>query len=119
LIAEQNSQELWHTVTQDLPVFFQEQHQIVESGLPGPTDPSILENISVPVLLLHETDSKLWFMDSPKYIAEHVKVVYYHQPIQDTAHCAPCAHSVGHAVSLEGCLNAKKIKTWLDRALTG
>jgi hypothetical protein len=119
LIAEQNSQELRYTITQDLPVLFQEQYQIVESGLPGLTDPSILENITVPVLLLDETDSKLWFMDSSKYIAEHVKVVYYHQPIQDTAHCAPCAHSEGQAVSLEGCLNAKNNKNLVDRALTG
>ena len=105
MIAEQNSQELRHTVTQSLPEFFQEQHQIVETGLPGLINPSILEYISLPVLLLHETDSKLWFMDSPKYFADHVKDVYTH-PIQDAAHCAPCTQSEGRADSLEGCLNA-------------
>jgi pimeloyl-ACP methyl ester carboxylesterase len=96
---------LWYTATQDLPVFFQEQHQIVESGLPGPSDPSILEKISVPVMLLHGMESKLWFMDSAKYIADHVKDVYT-QPIQDAAHFGPCVHSEGHADSLKGFLNA-------------
>ena len=68
-------------------------------------------------------ESKLWFMDSAKYIADHVKDVYTH-PIQDAAHCSPCAQSEGHADSLEGFLyaiNKNPVEWWpkVMDALTG
>lgn len=64
---------------------------MVESGTPSPNDPTLLADISAPVLLLHETQSKPWFNDSANYITAHVNHVYTCE-IKNAAHFGPCTH---------------------------
>ena len=58
----------------NVPVQLREFEQLFESDVSGPTDPSELATIDVPVLLLHGTRSvpDPWFVDSVRHVAAHV-----------------------------------------------
>jgi pimeloyl-ACP methyl ester carboxylesterase len=62
----------WEAAAPNIPIFLQEEQQAAASGQPGPTDPSVLSRITVPVLLLHGSESRPWFADSIRHIAGHV-----------------------------------------------
>ncbi len=57
-----------------MPLFLRELEQATRSRAPGPTAPSVLADIAVPVLLLHGGRSALggFFTDGARHIAEHV-----------------------------------------------
>lgn len=60
-------------VAQYLPVDLAEFRDDIDFVGYSPTDPSVLERISVPVLLLHGSRSALsWFTDSTRYAAHHI-----------------------------------------------
>jgi pimeloyl-ACP methyl ester carboxylesterase len=59
--------------TQYVPAFLQDVQQSTETGGPSPTDPSVLERIAVPVLLMRGTRTALpWLADGVNFAAEHV-----------------------------------------------
>lgn len=72
-----------------MPIFLQELEQGSQSESPGPTDPSLLSNISAPVLLLHGSRSTLreWFGRGVRHVAEHVAEPEVHE-IEDAGHFA-------------------------------
>lgn len=60
-------------VAQYLPIDLVEFREAIDFDGSSPTDPSVLERIAVPVLLLHGSRSALsWFIDSIRYAAHHV-----------------------------------------------
>lgn len=64
-----------------MPIFLQELEQASQSESPGPTDPSLLSNVSAPVLLLRGSRSKLreWFRRGVSHVAEHVAESEVHE----------------------------------------
>lgn len=62
----------WTAAAPNLPIFLQEQQQLAVSGA-GPTSPTILGSIEVPVLLMGGTASRRWFSDSVRHVARHVR----------------------------------------------
>jgi pimeloyl-ACP methyl ester carboxylesterase len=62
----------WTASAGNLPSFLEEEQQAAESEAPGPTDPSVLERITAPLLLLQGTRTRPWFGDSVHHVAEHV-----------------------------------------------
>lgn len=60
-------------VAQYLPIDLAEFREAIDFDGFSPTDPSVLERIAAPVLLLHGSRSALtWFTDSTRYVAHHV-----------------------------------------------
>jgi pimeloyl-ACP methyl ester carboxylesterase len=58
-----------------VPVLLQVLQQADESDDPSPTDPSVLQQITVPVLILQGSQSNAtwpWFTDSVRHVDEHV-----------------------------------------------
>jgi len=64
--------DFWDAAAPGLPVFLREQQLAVESEHPGPTDPSVLARITMPVLLLRGSESTPWFADSVRHVARHL-----------------------------------------------
>ena len=67
--------EVYEAVAAVFPAQLDEYRQAVaavEAGESTPTDPSELAAISVPVLLLHGSESMRWFVDGVRHVAEHV-----------------------------------------------
>lgn len=58
----------------NVPVFLQEIQQLFDGEGPGPTNPSELAKISIPVLLLHGSRSipETWFSDGVRHVSGHV-----------------------------------------------
>ncbi len=83
--------EFWEAAASRLPLFLQERKQAAGSGQPGPTSPSELGKITVPVLLLHGDRTSQWFSASVQHVAEHVPEVTVRQ-IPGAAHFGPYTH---------------------------
>jgi pimeloyl-ACP methyl ester carboxylesterase len=90
-LATRAPAEFWEAAANRLPLFLQESKQAAASGQPGPTSPSELEKITVPVLLLHGDRSSRWFGDSVKHVARHVPEAIVRQ-IPGAAHFGPYTH---------------------------
>ncbi|MBX2997807.1 MAG: alpha/beta hydrolase [Caldilineaceae bacterium] len=71
-LAGGTPQEFWEAAAPNIPDFLHEEQQMAESGQPGPTDPAVLTKITVPVLLLRGSESKPWFVDSLRHVADHL-----------------------------------------------
>ncbi len=80
--------DFWEAAAPNRPVFLQEQQLAAESGRPGPTNPSVLAKLEVPVLLLHGTRTKPWFSDSVRHVAEQVADPHVRE-IAGAAHFGP------------------------------
>lgn len=80
--------EFWEAAASRLPLFLQESKQAAGSGQPGPTSPSELGKITMPVLLLHGDRSSQWFSDSMQHVAQHVADATVRQ-IPGAAHFGP------------------------------
>jgi pimeloyl-ACP methyl ester carboxylesterase len=74
LAALTASADYFESAGRYVPVDLREIQQATESQGPGPTDPSELARITVPVLLLHGSRSALrtWFTDGVRHVAHHV-----------------------------------------------
>lgn len=83
--------EFWEAAATRLPLFLQEQKKAAGSGQPGPTSPSMLGKITMPVLLLHGDRSSQWFSDSVEHVAEHLADATVRQ-IPGAAHFGPYTH---------------------------
>ncbi|MDG5760906.1 alpha/beta hydrolase [Natronococcus sp. A-GB1] len=81
---------LFEVLAPNVPVQLREFEQIFESEWTSPTDPSELAEITVPVLLLHGTQSVPvpWMTDSVRHVAEHVADSTVRE-IDDTGHTGP------------------------------
>jgi pimeloyl-ACP methyl ester carboxylesterase len=64
--------EFWTASAATIGVFLQEEQQAAASARPGSTSPEVLADIPVPVLLLHGSESRSWFVDSVRHVAAHV-----------------------------------------------
>ena len=53
-------------------IFSQQEERIAASEGPGPSDPSLLAKIDVPVLLLEGSATKTWFKDSVRYMNHYL-----------------------------------------------
>lgn len=73
-VARLSATDYFEAAGQNVPVHLQELEQAIQSDDPGPTDPSVLARITVPVLLLHGSRTAMddWFTDSMRYVADHV-----------------------------------------------
>lgn len=92
---------------QYLPVDLEELREALEFNGPSPTDPSVLERITVPVLLLHGSRTALsWFTDSTRYVADHVPDATLRE-IADAGH-------LGHLVDPER--DARELVPFLEAA---
>lgn len=80
----------WQAAALNLPVFLQEQQQLsyLEAG---PTSPTVLSRIEMPVLLLMATASRRWFIDSVHHVAEHLRDARVSQ-INGAGHFGPHTH---------------------------
>lgn len=78
---------------QYMPVFLRELEQDAASGEPGPTDPSRLNRISAPTLLMYGSQTKLrdWFSRGVRHVGEHVGDPHIEQ-IPDAGHFGPALH---------------------------
>jgi pimeloyl-ACP methyl ester carboxylesterase len=65
--------------------------QLMEYEGPAPDDPAVLGAISTPVLVLHGSDTKPFFMASARYVADHVSNARVHE-IPGAGHAAPLTH---------------------------
>ena len=67
----------------------------------GPTadDPAVLDEISIPVLVLHGADTKPFWVRSARYVAEHVRDARL-QAISGAGHAAPLTHPAALADAL-------------------
>jgi len=82
--------EFWMAAAPNLPVFLQEQQQLAEAGS-GPTSPTVLGSIDVPVLLLQGTASRRWFADSVRHVARHLSDAHVAE-ITGAGHFGPHTH---------------------------
>jgi pimeloyl-ACP methyl ester carboxylesterase len=80
--------EFWEAAAARLPLFLQESGQAAGSGQPGPTSPSELGKLTMPVLLLHGDRTSPWFNDSVQHVARHVPEATVRQ-ITGAAHFGP------------------------------
>lgn len=77
--------------TRHLPVDLQEFQQAAQSTGPRATDPSVLERITVPVLVLHGSKTALpWFTNCVSHVAEHASDVELCE-LPGAGHLAPIA----------------------------
>jgi pimeloyl-ACP methyl ester carboxylesterase len=65
--------DFWLASAHNIAVFLEEQGLAAASERPGPTDPFVLAEIEVPVLLLYGSRSRRWFGDSVRHLAQHVR----------------------------------------------
>lgn len=74
-----------------VPAMLQEFRQGDTSERPSPTDPEILAQVAVPVLLLggRETLRRTLWVDSEQHIAQHVANPKIHEPLPGVGHMAP------------------------------
>ena len=68
---------------------------------PSPGDPAVLDAISVPVLALHGSDTRPWFIASARYLADNVTGATVHE-IPGAGHAAPLTHPVALAEAVTG-----------------
>ncbi|MQA13760.1 MAG: alpha/beta fold hydrolase [Pseudonocardiaceae bacterium] len=79
-------------VAQYVPVDLEELREAFEFDGPSPTDPSVLQQIAVPTLLLHGSRTALsWFTDSTRHAAEHVPDATVRE-ITDIGHLGHLVH---------------------------
>lgn len=80
----------------DLLDFFQ---RLTEHDGPMPDDPSVLDAISAPVLVLHGSDTKPFLSASARYVADHVPDARMRR-IPGAGHAAPLTHpeALGEAI---------------------
>ncbi len=78
--------------------FFQ---QATESDAPEIDDAAVLAAISVPVLALQGSDTRPFFADSARYVADHAPNARLHE-IPGAAHAAPMTHPETFAEALTG-----------------
>lgn len=91
-----------------LPVDLEEFREDLEFQGPSPTDPSVLQQIAAPALLLHGSGTALaWFTDSTWYAAEHVA--------DATVREIPGAGHLGHLVDPQR--DAHELIPFLDAVL--
>ena len=90
--------DFWDAAAPNIPVFLQEEQQAAESERPSSTASSVLQRITVPVLLLYGNQTKPWFRDSVRYVAEHVADTHVRE-IGGAAHYGP--HTEPEAVADE------------------
>lgn len=83
--------DFWQAAAVNLPIYLEEQNAIYESDRPSPMDPSILTEIQVPVLLMQGTKTTPYFVESVKYVANHVQNPQIRK-IDQAAHFGPCIH---------------------------
>ena len=65
----------------------------------SPDDPAVLGAISTPVLVLHGSDTRPWFMASARYVADHVPNARIRE-IPGAGHAAPLTHPKALAEAL-------------------
>lgn len=78
--------------------FFQ---QAREYQGPTPGDPAVLDAISVPVLAMHGSHTKPWFIDSARHVADQVPTAAVYE-IPGAGHAAPLTHARELAEALTG-----------------
>jgi pimeloyl-ACP methyl ester carboxylesterase len=64
--------DFWEESVPNLAIFFKEQQQAAEPGLPGATSPQLLAKIKAPVLILIGSETRPWFIESASHVAAHV-----------------------------------------------
>ena len=85
-----------------VPVLLQTLHQIDDSDAPSPTDPSVLQQITVPVLVLQGSQSNAtwpWFTASVRHIEEHVADAEVRE-ISDAGHMGTWVEPEGYSDEL-------------------
>jgi len=86
-LADGAPSEFWEAAAPNLPIFLREE-EAAEADPSSPTDPSVLEQVDVPVLVLQGTRTRPWFVDSTKHIAEHLTTPVVRE-IPGAAHFGP------------------------------
>ncbi len=71
-LASGAPEDFWMNSTSNFDIFFREEELIAASKEPGPSHPSLLAKIDVPVLLLEGSATKTWFKDSVLYMEHHL-----------------------------------------------
>jgi pimeloyl-ACP methyl ester carboxylesterase len=85
----------WSRSAENIPVFLRE--VAAESdGRPGPTDPTVLARVRVPVLLLEGSETQRWFAASVRHVATYLNDARVER-IHGAAHFAPVRASVAVA----------------------
>jgi pimeloyl-ACP methyl ester carboxylesterase len=100
-----------------LPVDLQESQQAAQPTGPSGTDPSVLERITAPVLVLHGWETALpWFTHGVRHVAEHASDVEVRK-LPGAGHLAPIAEPEPVADELIGFFqrNARADQGRLDR----
>ena len=90
-MADGATTEFWSASTDNIPMFFGEMDRAHEEEKPNPADPSTLNAIRVPVLLLHGARSHPMNIDFVHYMAEHLSDAHVRE-IPGAGHYGPHTH---------------------------
>jgi len=71
-LASGAPKEFWMNSRSNLAIFFLQEELIAASKKPGFSDPSLLEKVDVPVLLLEGSATKTWIKNSVRYMDNHL-----------------------------------------------
>ena len=83
--------DFWEASAENVPVLLQELRQEAEFERPGPTDPSVLAKIHVPLFLLYGTRTSHWATDAVHHISDHASDPHVHE-IEGAGHFGPWTH---------------------------
>lgn len=89
----------FHATGRYVPNLLNTLKQVQEYEGPTIDDPAVLAAISVPVLMLHGSDSKPWLIASARHVADHVANARVHE-IPGAGHAAPLTHPEALAEAL-------------------
>jgi pimeloyl-ACP methyl ester carboxylesterase len=82
-----------------VPTLLNQLPQTMQSEGPSPGDPAVLGAISVPVLVLHGSDTKRFLAAGARYVADHVANATLRE-IPSAGHAAPLTHPEALAEAL-------------------
>jgi pimeloyl-ACP methyl ester carboxylesterase len=91
----------WEASAPYLSIFLRQESLAAERAQSSPTAPESLSKISVPVLILQGTQTTPWFIESARYLAEHVADIRV-VPIEGASHYGPHTHTNAVAQELLG-----------------
>ena len=83
--------KFWEATAARIPLWLDENRQAAESEQPGPTSPSQLREITIPVLLMPGERTSQWYSHSAEHVARHVADATL-RPIPGAAHFGPHTH---------------------------
>lgn len=87
-LASGAPEDFWMNSAPNLKIFFQQEELIEAFKGPGPSDPSLLTKVDIPVLLLVGSETREWFKNSVHYLDNQLLNSTIHQ-VAGATHFGP------------------------------